>query len=215
MVGRKTYRSKEFMSFIHNNMRGECCVCRERPWQQLHHFGRGAMGMKPSDAELCRLCRECAQANEVKKLAMKRDGRWELLATMQEDALEMNEEWLRYLAEKEKVPSRCRQCHHMQKGICKASLCHIEPPNDCAMDELNMWLVTEGMGMSPDQQSKWLAKWSNRRSANVIGFLTEAMKEIVKIKNEEEEEDLEIGEYTQSVRFVAMQALKVAGVDVV
>lgn len=188
-------------------------MCKEKNWTQLHHFGTGGKALKPSDAELCRVCKKCANKYEIKKLAMKRDDRWELLATMQEDALKMNEEWLRYLESKEKVPSRCRQCDYMMNGICSAVLCHIEPPNDCALDELNMWLVTEGMGMTPDQQSKWLIKWSNRRSANVISFLTEAMKEIIQIENEEGEDNL--ADYAQSVRFVARQTLKAAGVEVV
>lgn len=94
----KPFRSKEFMKFLHERRKpAPCCICREKPWTQLHHFGKGGgKGMKPSDLYLARLCKTCADKYEVKTTALIRDGRWEILATFQGDALENIEAWIRF-----------------------------------------------------------------------------------------------------------------------
>jgi hypothetical protein len=85
------------MAFYHS-LGGLCCICKEKPFRQLHHFGSGGgRGMKPNDLDCCRMCQECAMAHEVKATAMIRDGRWELLATMHMDSAELKGAYIEYL----------------------------------------------------------------------------------------------------------------------
>jgi hypothetical protein len=206
----KPYRNSSFMRFAHQTMKqnGEvCCMCRTNPWTQLHHFGSGGgKGMKPSDLELCRMCKVCADKYEFKRTAMIRDGKWEILATMQMDALEINEEWQRFIDKSPKNQSRCKMCECCVDGSCCAVMSHSEPPSDCAVDELTEFLSLELEAMSPGNQKKWLLKWSNRRSANVIGFAVEALSEIARMRKP----DNGIGDAS----FVASQTLKMSAIDI-
>ena len=85
------------MAFFHR-LGGLCCICKEKPFRQLHHFGSGGgKGMKPNDLDCCRVCRGCALKYEVKTTAMIRDGRWELLAMMHMDSAELKGAYIEYL----------------------------------------------------------------------------------------------------------------------
>ncbi len=183
----KPWRSKKFLSFCHENMKpAQCCVCQEQPWSQLHHFGDdGGTSMKPSDNEVARVCLGCHNPrNDLKRRGLIKSGRWDLLEDYQNDALKLNRAYAEHL---ESVKHR--------------SLPPIvaEHNNECAVEELSLWLVTEGAGLGPDEQLEFLLKWANRRSADVIGFLTEPMKEIAASSRD------------RSSQFVAKQALKTAG----
>jgi len=167
--------------------------------------------MKPSDYQVARLCKTCADLYEVKRRALVRDQRFEILAVFQQDALELHEGWLRRLEEasKAKVAARCAACKHLEDGECCAVYGHTEPPNDCALDELVEHLAG-GMLDEPVEAQQWLVEWANRRAANVVGFLVEPMLEIVATSPEGEDWRSAL----LSARFVAAQALKVAGIKV-
>lgn len=156
--------------------------------------------MKPSDLQLVRVCRRCATKNEVKQRAMIRDGKWELLADMQADALILNEEWIKHLESSQKKGrcSRCSICDYLDGESCAAELVHVEPPTDCARAEMLEYLAMGGPGDAPDEELKYLLEWSNRRSSNVIGFMLEPMKEIATMGGD--------------AGFVATQALRLAGI---
>lgn len=206
IVKTKPLRSLAFMRFCHEEMKpAPCCICEERPWVALHHFGDdGGASLKPSDNEVARLCTECHIANDLKRRGLwRRDNKTgtRILETFQNDALKLNRAYIEHLesVKRGKLPaSRCEGCVQLVDGGCVAELPHVEPPNECALDELNLWLVTDGPGLGPDEQRDWLLGWANRRGANVIGFLSEPMQEIAA-----ESDD-------KSSRFVARRALRTA-----
>lgn len=92
----KPFRSKEFMKFLHEHRKNEPCAnCMVRPWTQLHHFGYdGGKALKPSDLFVVRLCKKCADENEIKAISLTRNGQWELLACFLQDAMCNVEAWL-------------------------------------------------------------------------------------------------------------------------
>ncbi len=175
-------RSPAFLRFCHERMKpAPCCLCGERPWVALHHFGDdGGGSMKPSDNEVARVCTECHMKNDLKRRGLLKSGFDEVLEAYQNDALKLNRAYLEELeGEKRKAlpASRCDGCTFCAgDGGCSARLEHAEPGDDCALDELNLWLATEGPGLGPDEQRDWLLKWANRRAANVIGFLEEPLR---------------------------------------
>lgn len=199
----KPYRSPAFLHFCHERMRpAPCCVCEDRPWLELHHFGDdGGKALKPSDNEVARLCVECHDAYDLKRRGLIKSGFDAVLMAYERDALKLNRAYLEHLdGEKRKsLPaSRCDGCaHQCRESGCTALLEHVEPPVDCALDELNTWLFAEAPGLGLDEQRDWLLKWANRRSANVIGFLADPMREIAAMAS-------------GSVAFVARCALKTA-----
>jgi len=165
--------------------------------------------MKPSDYQVARVCKTCADAYEVKHKALVRDGRFEVLAAFQQDALELHEAWLASL-EQTKPKARCAACRYNTSDGCAADFEHIEPDEDCALDELVEQLAG-GMLDDPVEARAWLVAWANRRAANVVRFLVEPMIEIANY-----EPDAEGGWRAayRSMRFVAAQALKTAGIKV-
>jgi len=198
----RPYRSKAFLRFCHERTADvPCCLCNSRPWVQLHHFGDdGGRGLKPSDNEVARVCLDCHMENDQKRRALIKNGRDDVLLAFERDALILNREYMRFLEEQKrgKLPaSRCGGCAMSDgSGGCRAELDHVEPPADCALEELNLWLVTEAAALGPDEQRDWLLAWSNRRSANVIEFLADPMREIAAESND------------KSSRFVARRALR-------
>jgi len=199
----KPYRSPAFLRFCHEQMKpAPCCLCASRPWVALHHFGDdGGCSLKPSDNEVARVCTECHMATDAKRRGLLRSGRVDVLEAYQNDALKLNRAYVQWLeGEKRRAlpASRCHGCRSCgSDGQCLARLEHVEPGADCALEELNLWLATEAPGIGPDEQRDWLLSWSNRRSANVIGFLAEPMQEIATTGSDGD-------------RFVAWRALKTA-----
>lgn len=195
-------RSREFMSFAHDTSPSPCCLCGEKPFDQLHHFGSGGgMGMKPSDYLVARLCRECHQKYDMKELTLLKNGHVDVLMSMQRDALDLHDMWLRKLEETrgQKLMLRCRTCYYCDGKDCCASLKHVEPPSECALDDL----LEKLLSMSSDnaeEDRRWFVEWSNRRSANVLSFCLESMQEILSCSE------------AMDMKFIASQALKVAGV---
>lgn len=205
---RKPYRSAAFMRFCHEQMTPAlCCVCNERQWVALHHFGDdGGCSLKPSDNEVARVCTECHMENDAKRRGLLRSGRGDVLEAFQNDALKLNRAYLDHLEHEKRRALPASRCHGCRScgpdGTCMATLEHVEPGAGCALEELNLWLVTEAPGLGPDEQRDWLLSWSNRRSANVIDFIAEPMREIATTA-------------TGSAAFIARRALKTAGLEVV
>lgn len=198
----KPLRSKEFMAFAHSTKPALCCVCRERYFSHLHHFGNdGGMGMKPSDYMVARLCVECHRAYDMKYNVLLRGGHADQLISMQMDALELHDMWFRHLEDNrnKKLMLRCRSCNHCDGGCCNAKLRHVEPPSDCALDALVEKLI-EFCPNNVDEAKKWFIEWSNVRSSNVLGFSLESFSEILEASD------------VREMKFIASQAMKVAGV---
>ena len=175
-------RSPAFLRFCHEHMKpAPCCVCGERPWVELHHFGGdGGKAMKPSDNEVARTCIECHDLYDLKRIGLIKSGYDSVLSAYERDALTLNRAYIEHLesGKRKALPaSRCDGCTFCARdGGCSARLEHVEPGADCALDELTLWLATEGPGLGPDEQRDWLLKWANRRAANVIGFLEEPLR---------------------------------------
>lgn len=91
-----------------------------------------------------------------------------------------------------KIPftsERCVGCQY-QKGFgCTARQQHIEPPVDCQVDELNIWLLEEAPELTLEEQREWLLRWANRRMASVQGKAIDALKHIVSLMRRPPEKD--------------------------
>lgn len=85
------------------------------------------------------------------------------------------------------LANRCEGCqHHVDDRLsgvhhCKATYAHVEPPADCARDEITEWVASFYAGDDLDAAVTFLLGWANRRAANVIGHTVEAL---AWIKNE-------------------------------
>lgn len=150
----KPFRSKDFLRFVHERMRSTpCCLCGEREWTELHHFGPdGALAKKPGDLRVARLCRQCHDRNPLKTRALIKNDNWRVLAVFACDALELNEAWIR----------------HINNGR--------EPTTvECSYDEITRWLADDInlIGMSLVERRRWLLMWADKRSAELFNHLTE------------------------------------------
>ncbi len=98
----KPYRSKKYMAFCHE-LGGQCCVCKEQPFEQLHHFSKIGMGMKGTDLKLCRVCTKCHERIAGKRrLAFMRSGDILTWIDIQKDGMEMLCKYVEYLEGKNK-----------------------------------------------------------------------------------------------------------------
>jgi hypothetical protein len=62
---------------------------------EIHHMGPKGMGQKCHVYEVARVCHACHEAIQGKRRAyFSRTGEWEVLAAMQEDALNLLMEWV-------------------------------------------------------------------------------------------------------------------------
>lgn len=116
--------------------------------------------------------------------------------------------------------SRCEGCpHHVDDRMnmvhhCKARLPHVEPPTDCARDEIVEWVASFYAGRDLDEAVAWLLAWANRRAANVIGHATEALETIVGMGPEVDDYDLMASrneEQIEAIHMIARQALRFIG----
>jgi hypothetical protein len=86
-------RDRDYLAWVKREANGPCCLCRRlrgdlTPGQELHHWSDKGMGQKASDYEVARLCIPCHHAIQGRKrVAFARNGEWEILAALQEDAL--------------------------------------------------------------------------------------------------------------------------------
>lgn len=93
---------------------------------------------------------------------------------------------------------------------CRARFPHVEPPADCALEELNLWLAEQAL---PEDARDWLLAWANRRAANVIEFLAEPMKEIAgMVPDDKAQGSLKWRNPFEVARYVARMALKTCAI---
>ena len=120
------------------------------------------------------------------------------------DNLQLLSQWARRLEAMKKPAERCYRCSvcdYHTGDDCFAVMAHEEPPRDCAREEA----LAKALEVSPydvDGFMDWAITWANKRSANVIGDLADALREIVS--------DSTAGE---SARFAATVALKRSRLD--
>lgn len=85
-------RNRDYLAWA-KTQAGPCCLCRRLRGDlttgvEAHHWGDKGMGQKASDYEIARLCPDCHHAVQGRKrMAFARNGEWEILAALQEDAL--------------------------------------------------------------------------------------------------------------------------------
>jgi hypothetical protein len=182
-------------------MPAPCCICGDRPFTQLHHFGDGGgKALKPSDYQVARVCKTCADRWELKYVALVKNGYWEILSAFQHDALKLHDLWLEHLSEARKVKLhlRCLSCSKLNNGECTALYRHEEPPGDCAIEELSQHIAA-GLLEDPTFAVKWLLNWANLRYANVLGWAVGALERVAKNEGSGAE--------------IALDALRVIGID--
>lgn len=94
----KRTQDKAFLAFAHEVI-VPCRFCMGRPFQQVHHFGSGGMGLKGSDYLVVRICMKCHErARKVR--AMKCDGDHETLAICLQDTADLMEGYILRLRSK-------------------------------------------------------------------------------------------------------------------
>lgn len=92
------YKNRGYLAWVHRQ-RGFCCLCWRLHGEQvsaaeLHHWSDKGMGQKCSDYEVARVCRKCHEYVQGKRRAyFTRTNEWEVLAAMQEDALDLLMAW--------------------------------------------------------------------------------------------------------------------------
>jgi hypothetical protein len=90
-------RDRAFLSWA-KTQHAPCCICRDAPGAELHHWGRGGMGIKGDDYEVCRVCVDChGEVAGLGRIAVIRDeclGTWETWADMLEDSHALLVGWI-------------------------------------------------------------------------------------------------------------------------
>jgi len=209
IVHEKIHKSPEFLRFA-KSLGGECCVCRYTKGdhvraEELHHYGEKGTGQRANDHLVGRVCIPCHRSIQGKRrLAFLSMDRLDILEALEADNLQLLSQWARRLEAMKKPAERCYRCsvcgYHTSDG-CFAVMAHEEPPRDCAREEA----LAKALDVSPDDVDgfmDWAIIWANKRSANVIGDLADALREIAS--------DSTAGE---SARFSATGALKRARLD--
>ena len=116
---------------------------------------------------------------------------------------------------------RCLRCQHLTKDEphsmsvhchCRAQHPHVEPPADCARDEIVEWLASYYAGADLDEALAFLLGWANRRAANIIGHALEAMTTIVRMVPTDQWDDADPRnvEQIRAIHEVAQHALDFA-----
>lgn len=209
IVYEKIHKSPEFLRFA-KSLGGECCVCRYTKGdhvraEELHHYGEKGTGQRANDHLVGRVCIPCHRSIQGKRrLAFLSMDRLDILEALEADSLQILSQWARRLEAMKKPAERCYRCsvcdYHAGDG-CLAVMAHEEPPRDCAREEA----LAKALDVSPDDVDgfmDWAITWANKRSADVIGDLADALREIAS--------DSTAGE---SARFSATVALKRARLD--
>ncbi len=200
MVQRQTDRA--FLAWAHRQ-RGMCAhpACGNA-WEELHHYGDdGGMGRRPNDYEVVRLCRSCHVHHGRKRRSLVLSGQIDILEAWQEDTITLLRGWLDAGG---RAPGRCGGCDHDSPHGCTARLPHCEPTATCAVEELSAWLVDEAPDLPPDAQRVWLIEWAGRRAANIVAFLAEPMREILRDA---------VSAGNTALERVARRALRDGGID--
>ena len=82
---------------------------------------------------------------------------------------------------------RCLSCRHAVianerthlKLDCAARCAHVEPPQDCARDELMLWLVANCTAADLDAEAAWFLAWAQRRNANLAQRAAEFLADVM------------------------------------
>lgn len=159
----KPARDKAFLQWAHRELRsGLCCLCHQRPWEQLHHFGdNGGMGLKPSDYLVCRVCRSCHDTYAFKGRRWSWTEQTErviAMAHMQRDALVILEAYLLYQQQRADDPTIADLRRALAGGQAVG----------CAIEEFDQWWATEGFLAAPADLRAWVLRWADRRAAAIL-----------------------------------------------
>lgn len=186
-ASRGPYRSRAFLAWA-KQFAAPCAICRENPGIELHHYGPRGMSQKGSDLIVVHVCRECH--GKIQGLTLG-SGRWALagrlaeLADLQADTIALLAGYVQALEADPKRPCslerppRCAGCGHLGADGCGARWPHLEPPIDCAREELFGWAVEHLNEEDPSAQIAWLLAWANRRAANVLERLVDGLQTVV------------------------------------
>jgi len=192
----KPYRSKAFLKFCHENMKpAPCCVCGDRPWDQLHHFGDdGGQSLKPSDNEVARICMHCHMKWDMKRKSLTKQIDYEklsILESFQNDALKLNRAYIEHL-EEIKERSTDSMIRHLLKGN-----------DECAREEAVQRIFgRHGLhGQHGMDEQEWWEAWSIKRCGNILDYFADYLREIAN------ESDGELS------RITAQEALKKVGME--
>jgi hypothetical protein len=186
---RGPYRSRDFLAWA-KQQPAPCAICRDNPGTELHHLGAHGMGQKGSDLIVARVCRKCH--GEVQGLTTGAPYRWIAAGKLAElaDLLTDNNALLAgYVQHLEASPDRarpprCAGCGHLGADGCGACWPHVEPPIECAREELLVWAaenLIDPAGLQFDgreNQIAWLLAWANRRAGNLLERLVDALQQV-------------------------------------
>lgn len=99
-------RDRDFLSWA-KQQGGQCCLCwrltgDRQPADHLHHFSDHGLGQKGSDHFVARVCLACHASVQGKRwIAFMREGEFETLAALQEDAIKLLSGFVEYLTSNE------------------------------------------------------------------------------------------------------------------
>ena len=203
------HKSPEFLRFA-KSLGGECCVCRWLEGEhvqavELHHYGEKGTGQRANDHLVGRVCLACHRKIQGKRrIAFIREDQLEILEALETDNIQILSLWAQRLEAMKRPAERCYRCsvcdYHTGDG-CLAQLAHAEPPSDCAREEA----LAMALDVNPDDPQgfvDWAIAWANKRNANVLADLADALREI-------SGNSVSAGD----ARFVAEVALKRAGLQ--
>jgi hypothetical protein len=186
---RGPYRSRDFLAWA-KQQPAPCAICRNKQGEELHHYGAHGMGQKGSDLIVAHLCRTCH--GEVQGLTTGSPYRWiaaeklPQLGDVLTDTVNLLAGYVQHLeASPDRArPPRCAGCGHLGADGCGACWPHLEPPIDCAREELLAWAVEnliDPAGLQFDgreNQIAWLLAWANRRAGNLLERLVDALQQV-------------------------------------
>jgi hypothetical protein len=77
---------------------------------------------------------------------------------------------------------RCGKCKDCTSHGCTARFKHLEPPADCARDDLMRFIVERGL---EPEDADWLLEWAHRRYAQLLGVAEDGLRMIWDVRTEE------------------------------
>ena len=77
---------------------------------------------------------------------------------------------------------RCQHCTFCKQCECTARHPHLEPPADCAKDDLMRFVVEHGLD---PEDADWLLEWAHRRYAQLLGVAEDGLRMIWDVREGE------------------------------
>ncbi len=182
---RGPYRSRDFLAWA-KRYAAPCAICRDKPGSELHHYGAHGMSQKGSDLIVAHVCRECHGNIQGLTLGSARwvlNGKLAELADLQSDTIALLAGYVQELEGDPKRPvalerpPRCAGCGHLGADGCGACWPHLEPPIECAREELLAW-AAEHLRDDHEAQIAWLLAWANRRAGNLLDRFVDALQQV-------------------------------------